>query len=92
MIKTDIGELENKISELQKELDLWKQYRELKDKLDSIKKEPIITTIPYMPYYPIHPTYPTYPNYPWIRPYYTTITSNEATIGHVAEPQGVYNA
>jgi hypothetical protein len=68
MSKEEISELEGKISELQKELELWKAYRELKEKIDNLKKEP--TTIPYVPYmptYPVYPTYPTYRIYPWYK-------------------------
>jgi len=63
MSKDEIKELESKIGELERELDLWKKYRELKDKIDELKKEPI-QVIPYIPYYPTYPQ-PIRPWQPW---------------------------
>jgi hypothetical protein len=58
MSKEEISELEGKISELQRELELWKKYRELADKINEFKKEPKIIYVPREPYHPYYPSYP----------------------------------
>jgi len=79
MTKEEKEELEKKITETQAELELWKKYRELKDELDKLKKEPqptIITYPIYIPTYPTCPTWPSYPSYPSYPHWGTYVGSN----------------
>lgn len=81
----DTKELEDKILELQKELELWKSYKKLQEELDNIKKNsptaiPYVPYTPYIPTYPVYPQWPEYPRWPWITWVSTgtyTVSSND---------------